>query len=138
MPWKQGFKILLVDDSRDDTFFIRNALEKAGMGKMCTVVENGEEAIKYLRGDEPYSERATYPFPTVVLSDLNMPRMNGFELLQWVRRHPDCAVIPTVLFSNSAIEGDVKRAYQMGANAYMMKPATTKEMEDLLRVTCEY
>jgi len=132
------FKILLVDDSRDDTFLIRRTLEKAGMGKMCNVVVDGQEAIEYLRGEGIYADRGTYPFPTVILSDLKMPRMSGFELLRWVRQHPECAVIPTILFTSSAIESDVQAAYELGANAYMVKPTDLKEFEELLRLTCQY
>jgi len=132
------FKVLLVDDSRDDAFFVRKALEKAGMGTSCQVVEDGEEAIRYLRGEGVYADRQAYPFPTVILSDLKMPRMSGFELLRWVREHPECSVIPTILFSSSTVASDVKEAYLLGANAYMVKPASPEEFEDLMRITCQY
>src|SRR5262245_27723433 len=132
------FKILLVDDSLDDTFLIRRTLEKAGMGKLCNVVADGQEAIEYLCGEGVYADRATHPFPTVILSDLKMPRMSGFELLRWVRKHPECAVIPTILFTSSAIESDVQQAYQLGANAYMVKPTSPEEFEELLYLTCQY
>jgi CheY-like chemotaxis protein len=132
------FKVLLVDDSMDDAFFVRRALDKIGWGKRCMVVEDGEEAIKYLRGEGIYADRQTYPFPTVILSDLKMPRMNGFELLRWVRDHPDCSVIPTILFSSSAVESDVKEAYMLGANAYIVKPTSPEEFEELMRVTCQF
>src|SRR5262245_26034988 len=108
------------------------------MGKSCIVVEDGEEAIKYLRGEGMYADRETYPFPTVILSDLKMPRMSGFELLRWVREHPECSVIPTLLFTSSAVPSDIKEAYQLGANAYMVKPRDHKEFEEFLRLTCQY
>jgi len=132
------FEILLVDDSADDAFFVQRALEKARMGKSCKVVDDGEEAIKYLRGEGRYADRKEFPFPTVILSDLKMPRMNGFELLRWVRKHPECAVIPTILFTSSAVPSDVQEAYRLGANSYMVKPANAEDFVDLLRVTCEY
>jgi CheY-like chemotaxis protein len=132
------FKVLLVDDSKDDAFFVRKALEKGGMGKSCMVVEDGEEAIKYLCGKGIYGDRRAYPFPTVILSDLKMPRMSGFSLLRWVREHPECSVIPTIVFSSSAVETDVKEAYRLGANAYIVKPTSPEEFEDLMRVTCQF
>src|SRR5215831_10465162 len=138
MKGNGAFEILLVDDSADDAFFVRKALEKARMGKSCSVVENGEEAIKYLRGEGKYANRREFPFPTVILSDLKMPRMNGFELLRWVRQHPECAVIPTILFTSSAVVEDVVEAYRLGANAYMVKPSEPEEFVDILRVTCDY
>jgi CheY-like chemotaxis protein len=132
------FEILLVDDSADDAFFVRKALEKARMGKSCKWVEDGDEAIKYPRGEGKYTNRREFPFPTVILSDLKMPRMSGFELLRWVREHPECAVIPTILFTSSAVVEDVVEAYRLGANAYMVKPSQPEEFVDILRVTCDY
>jgi CheY-like chemotaxis protein len=133
-----NFKILLVDDSKDDAFFVEKALNESGMGQSLNIVESAEEAILYLTGTGRYSERSAFPFPTVILSDLKMPRMSGFELLRWVRQHPECGVIPTILFSSSAIEADVVEAYRLGANAYMVKPTVLEEFIDLLRLTCEY
>ncbi len=134
----EEFKMLLVDDSEDEAFFVRRALERSGMGKACIVVKDGAEAINYLRGDGRYADRRAYPFPTVILSDLNMPGMNGFELLRWVKDHPKCSVVPTILFSSSAIASDVREAYRLGANAYMVKPSRADEFESLLHVTCQY
>jgi CheY-like chemotaxis protein len=108
------------------------------MSESLHLVDNGEEAIQYLCGSGKYSERNNFPFPTVILSDLKMPRMNGFELLRWVRKHPECSVIPTILFSSSAVEADVKEAYRLGANSYLVKPARMEEFVDLLRLVCEY
>jgi CheY-like chemotaxis protein len=132
------FKILVVDDSDDDLFFTKRSLDRVGIGKTVNYVHNGLEAIEYLSGQGKFSDRQKYPFPTIILSDLKMPRMTGFELLRWVRDHPDCGVIPTILFSNSAIEADVKEAYRLGANAYMVKPSKPQEMDDLLRRLCEF
>jgi len=129
---------LLVDDSSDDAFLVQRSLQRAGLGTKCDVVEDGEEAIKYLQGEGIYADRNAHPFPTVILSDLKMPRMSGFELLRWVRKHPECSVVPTILFTSSAVESDVKEAYQLGANAYMVKPTDVGEFEDLLRVTFQY
>jgi CheY-like chemotaxis protein len=132
------FKILVVDDSEDDLFFIKRALDRVGIGKTVNYVHNGLEAIEYLSGNGWFSDRQQYPFPTIILSDLKMPRMDGFELLRWVRDHPDCGVIPTILFSTSVIEADVREAYRLGANAYMVKPSKFQEMDDLLRRLCEF
>jgi CheY-like chemotaxis protein len=132
------FKILVVDDSNDDLFFIKRALDRVGIGKTVNSVHDGQEAIEYLCGNGKFSDRQKYPFPTIILSDLKMPRMNGFELLRWVRDHPDCGVIPTILLTSSAIEADVREAYRLGANAYMVKPSKPEEMDELLRRLCEF
>jgi CheY-like chemotaxis protein len=131
-------KILLVDDSPEDAFFISRALEKVGLGDCVRVVDDGEEAIRYLCGEGQYADRHKFPFPSVILSDLKMPRVSGFELLRWVRAHPECTVIPTILFSSSAIESDVREAYRLGANSYMVKPTSSQELEKLMRLAAEY
>ena len=133
-----NFKILVVDDSDDDLFFIRKALDRVGIGKTVNSVHDGQEAIDYLCGHGEFSNRQKFPFPTIILSDLKMPRMSGFELLRWVREHPDCGVIPTILFTSSAIEDDVREAYRLGANAYMVKPSKPEELDELLRTVCEF
>jgi CheY-like chemotaxis protein len=135
---KEKVKVLLVDDSLDDAFFVRRALERAGIGECVNVVRDGEEAIAYLRGEGDYADRRKFPFPNVILSDVNMPRMSGFELLRWVRQNPECSVIPTILFSSSALEADVKEAYRLGANSYFIKPVDPAELEDLMRLATEY
>jgi len=146
-PWKDvrgvGLKeskleILLVEDEPHDVFFVRRALEQIAQGHTLHSVANGEEAIAYLRGEGPYAERGAFPCPNIILCDLKMPRMNGFEFLEWVRGHPECSVIPTVIISSSSIESDVRRAYQLGANAYMRKPTSLGELVKLIKVTYEY
>jgi len=135
---KDQLKILLVDDSAEDAFFISRALEKVGLGDCVRVVEDVEQAIGYLCGKGEYADRRKFPFPSVILSDLKMPRVSGFELLRWVRKHPECAVIPTILFSSSEIESDVREAYRLGANSYMVKPTSSQELEKLMRLAAEY
>ena len=131
-------KVLLVDDSHDDSFFIRRALDRAGMGECVHVVEDGEQAISYLRAEGKFADRQHFPWPTLILSDVNMPRMSGFELLRWIRDHQECKVIPIILFSSSAQQRDVIEAYRLGASSYMVKPQAPEELENMMRVTCEY
>ena len=131
-------KVLLVDDSHDDGFFIRRALDKAGIGQCVNIVGDGQEAIEYLRGEGDFGNRSKFPFPNVILSDLKMPRMSGFDLLRWIRQHPECSVIPIILLSGSNQQSDVVEAYRLGASSYMVKPHTAKELEHLMRVMTEY
>src|SRR4051812_42693976 len=95
------FKILLVDDCENDLFFLKTALEQSGISQSVNSVTDGSEAINYLSGHGKFSDRNQFPFPSVILSDLKMRRLDGFGLLRWLKKHPDFSVIPTLIFSSS-------------------------------------
>ena len=130
--------ILLLDDNPDDVFFLQRALEQVDAGHILRAVANGEEAVLYVRGEGQFAERGQFPVPNIILTDIKMPRMGGFEFLQWLRKHPECSVIPTIVMSSSAQETDVRKAYQLGANAYIRKPSNLGDLVKLIRVTYEY
>jgi CheY-like chemotaxis protein len=130
--------ILLIDDDDHDIFFVQKAMERAGKGDTVHAVHDGEEAIRYLRGEGKYADRIKFPLPNVILTDLKMPRMDGFEFLRWVRSHPECSIIPTIVYSSSGHEKDVKEAYRLGTNAYMVKPTDLNEMVETLRTMYDY
>lgn len=127
--------ILLVEDSEEDAFLFRRGLDSTRLQAGLTHVLDGADAINYLRAAPPYSDRTKYPFPGIIMTDLNMPRSDGFELLQWIKEHPSCAVIPTIVLSSSFLEGDIAQAYVLGANAFLVKPQSIRELADLLLVT---
>jgi len=131
-------KILLVDDDENDVLFVKHATEKSQNGHSVQAVHDGEDAIRYLRGEGKYSDRKKFPLPTVIVSDLKMPRLNGLHFLRWLRAHPPCSLTPTIIFSNSREEKDVQEAYRLGANAYICKPASLKELTDLLHALCVF
>jgi|SRR6266516_706262 len=113
--------LLLVEDSPDDVFLTQRALEKAEVPNPVQVVSDGQEAIAYLKGEGPFSDRAKYPLPIVVLLDLNMPRMNGFEVLEWLRSQPTLKRLVVIILTASSRAVDVDRAYNLGANFYLVK-----------------
>ena len=100
------------------------------------ILTDGAEVLDYLKAQGKYKNRTEYPFPSVMFIDIKMPRVNGFEVLQWLKDHQDCKVIPTMVFSSSEHPEDIERAYQLGANAYLVKPNSTEQLADLLR--CAY
>lgn len=125
-------RILLVEDSQDDTLFFRHALKASQLNAHLYAVTDGEQAIQYLQGLPPFSDRALAPFPDMVVTDIKMPKVDGFALLEWLRDKPDCSVIPTVVLSASRLDEDVKKAYFLGANAYLWKPGAISELADVL------
>ena len=128
----------MVDDDPNDQLLVKTALEHNSLDASLKVVRDGEEAMHYLKGDEPFSDREAFPFPNVILTDLKMPGMDGFELLRWVRKQPECGTIPTIVFSSSQMEEDVRQAYKLGANSFLVKPNDLKELVRLMRVIYEY
>jgi CheY-like chemotaxis protein len=102
------------------------------------IVADGHEAVEYLQGEGKYGKRDEFPFPKVIISDLKMPRLSGLELLEWLRNHPHCAVIPAILLSGSTLEEDIMKAYELGANTYFRKPASFGELVELLRRLRDY
>ena len=131
-------RILMVDDSTDDISFVERALHKSGVGQYFRAVHDGSDALKYLKGEEDFGDRSRTPFPNIILSDLKMPGMDGYDLLDWLKNHPTCAVIPTIIFTSSSLESDVRKAYELGANAYMVKPSDLAQLVDLIVVTCKF
>ena len=120
--------ILLAEDNPDDVFLLQEAFRKAGVRHQLAVVENGVEAVDYLKGERPYSDRAEHPFPDLMLLDLNMPRMNGFEVLEWVRHGGQCRELMVYVLTASSRDLDVQRAYELGANSYLVKPSRMDEL----------
>jgi CheY-like chemotaxis protein len=122
MAMEQLGILLLVDDSPDDAELVRLSFGKAGIGNPLKVVGSGEEAMAYLSGTGKYANRDEYPVPELILLDLKMPGVDGFEVLTWVKREPELSKIPVVVLTSSEQMKDVNRAYELGANSFLIKP----------------
>jgi CheY-like chemotaxis protein len=114
--------ILLADDSPDDIFLIKSAFKKAGFPDPIYVVSNGEEVLRYLKGEGAFADRQHYPVPHLLLLDLNMPRLNGFEVLTWIRGRQEWMCLPVIVLTTSFYGPEIKRAYDLGANSFITKP----------------
>lgn len=122
MPQPERAVILLVDDREDDIFLIRKAFKEANLDNPVYSVNDGEEAIAYLSGEAPFSNREEYPLPDIMLLDLKMPKVDGFEVLTWIRQQSGIRGLPVVVLTSSEDIRDVNRAYQIGANSFLVKP----------------
>ncbi len=125
---KPSLTILLAEDNGDDVFLLTQALRKIGWAPSFHVVSDGAEAVAYLEGSGDYGDRRRHPFPDILLLDLNMPRRNGFEVLEWIRKDSPCHGLVVHVFSASARPADVKRAYDLNANSYVVKPTSMSEL----------
>ena len=114
--------ILIVDDNPDDIELLRLAFQKAKAPCGIMSAPDGAEAIRYLAGEGKYADRKLYPMPLLVLLDLNMPRLNGFEVLAWIQKHSQSALPLVITLSYSRLEDDIRRAYELGTSAFVAKP----------------
>ena len=130
--------ILVVEDDANDLFFLKRAFDLVGAKCSMQAVGDGAEAIDYLRGVDDYADRARYPLPVLILMDLKMPRMDGFEFLTWLRREPALKIIPVVVLSSSNLPDDVQRAYDLGANSFVVKAQDNTTLPDTLKTLASY
>jgi CheY-like chemotaxis protein len=124
--------ILLVDDNPHDVVLLRLAFRRVGIIDPIKLVKDGTEAVRYLKGDGIYTDRHAYPTPTLMLLDLNMPQTSGFDVLRWVRAQPTLSQMMVVVMTGSKESEDVQRAYELGANSYLIKPT---KFSDLVKIT---
>lgn len=125
--------ILLVDDSEDDTYIFRRAWQTAGITNPLSTVGDGDQAIAYLTGQPPFNDRHHHGFPLIILLDLNMPRKNGFEFLEWLRQQPPLRFLTVDVLTSSMRPQDVERALELGANSFFVKPGKMNDLVMLLK-----
>lgn len=130
--------LLLVEDSDDDLFLMKRSLERAEAHFNLQIVKDGDAAVDYLSGTGVYADRFTHPLPCLVLLDVKLPQLNGFEVLKWIRTQPDLACLPVVMLTNSDEPIDIQRAYRTGANSYLVKPLNYEQLEKTLPLLMDY
>lgn len=135
----QIFPILHVEDEEDDVLFIQRAFKSAGITNPLNAVEDGQSAIDYLSGNGKFADRQQYPLPALMLLDLNLPGQSGFDVLKWIRAHPELKrTIVVVICSSSQNLPDINAAYDLGANGYVVKPPTFPGLVELAKAIRDY
>lgn len=130
--------ILIVEDDPDDVALLERAFERARFVNPLMVVTDGDAAVAYLSGQGEYSDRNRYPFPELVLLDLKLPRRSGHEVLEWIRRDRGISSLPVVVLTASRENADLTRAYELGANSYLVKPATFQQLREMVEALDVY
>jgi DNA-binding response OmpR family regulator len=130
--------ILLVEDREDDVLLVTRAFEKANFQNPMHVVRDGEEAVAYLKGEGKYAHRAEYPLPDLMLLDLKMPRMNGFDVLRWLRTQSGLSSIRVIVLTSCEDIRDVNLAYKLGANSFLVKPLDFEHFVETSKVLRNY
>lgn len=131
--------ILLVEDDGNDVLLLEHAFRKANLTNPIYAVNDGEQAIDYLRGREKYADRKLFPLPLLVLLDLKLPRKGGLEVLTWLReQNSPLNRLPVVVFTSSRQSIDINRAYDLGANSYLVKPADLEKLAEIVKQLDSY
>ena len=131
LPATDGSPILLVEDDPDDVALIERAFRRANLANPVKVARDGEEAVEYLSGAGPHADRTSSPLPVLILLDLKVPRRTGHEVLEWMQAQAGLRRIPVAVLTSSQERRDVDKAYDLGANAYLVKPV---DFQELLRM----
>ncbi len=128
-----NFSILHVDDDQNDLILLEHACRAANLSYSVKSAADGDMAIAYLSGRGSYGNRLTHPLPALVLLDLKMPRKSGFEVLTWIRSQPSLKRMLVFIFTSSRHQEDIDKAYELGANAYLVKPVGFERLVDELK-----
>lgn len=129
--------LLLVEDNAEDVFLLRRAFRRENVDCLLQTAEDGEEAIAYLGATGKYADRASYPFPALVLLDLKLPYVTGFEVLAWIATQPACKDLRLIILTSSGEERDRDKAEQFGIRDYFLKPPTPELIAAVSKVLQE-
>lgn len=130
--------ILLVEDSEDNILLVRLAMQRAGVTLPLEVVTSGEQAIEYLGGTNGYSDWHRFPLPSIVLLDLKMPGMSGFDVLKWIRQKPGLKALRVAVLTSSDLPGEIKTAHDLGANIFLTKPVHLERLIEIMKTLNEH
>ena len=125
--------LLIAEDDENDVFFLKRAFEQAKIENPIHIVRDGQETIEYLSGAGNFSDRNKHPIPYLLILDLKMPRKTGMDVLEWLSEQSELRSLPVVVFSSSAHRTDIERAYELGANAFVVKPSSMTKRAELVQ-----
>jgi CheY-like chemotaxis protein len=125
--------VLSVDDNDVDGALLERAFKRCSIPSRLFRVSEGPQAMAYLTGHGIYADRASYPLPDLVLLDLAMPKMNGLEVLKWIRDQSELKKTAVLIFTASEKPEDVRESTRMGANGYLVKPTKFEDLKNLVR-----
>jgi CheY-like chemotaxis protein len=130
--------ILYAEDDPEDVLLVSDAFKIVAPELRLQIVGNGEELLDYLKGSGKYSARDSYPLPSIILLDINMPKMDGSSALAKIRADQDFLTIPICIFTTSAREQDKKEYYQLGVNSIIIKPVSFQRLKEIVMILYQY
>jgi CheY-like chemotaxis protein len=130
--------IMLVDDSHNDAMLLSRSLRRAGLEERVVHIHDPRKAVAYLKGDGEYADRNKYPLPEILLLDLKMPEMDGFQLLRWARSQSHLARLVIVVVTRTDDPRLIQMCYQLGANSFLSKDANVEELRNFVQFFTHY
>jgi len=131
-------RIMIIDDNASDLELIKRAFENNTRGNKILCIENGKDALAYLMGEGPFADRVANPFPTMLITDVKMPGVDGFDILEYLQNNPTKAIVPSLVLSSSEDPDDIRTAYRLGAFSYFVKPDKYEDLCDLTKSVLTY
>lgn len=125
-------RLLLIDDLDGEALYVKGMLRAAGFAEPFLHINDAEEAMAYFEGGGKFTDRAKYPIPDLVLLDLKMPGVDGFQFLKWLRSQPEFARVIVVVLTGEADPKKIQLAYQLGANSFLAKNANLEEFRNFV------
>jgi len=130
--------ILLVEDEPNSVFFFEHTVKKLAIGNPLHIAKDGGEALDYLEGIGVFADRQKYPLPGLMVLDLKLPRATGFDVLRRIRANPSLRTLIVVILTSSASDADIAQAYDLGANAYLVKPLHLEDLEKIVKAIQDF
>jgi CheY-like chemotaxis protein len=131
-------QLLLVEDNEDDVFLMTRALRSAEIDLPIQVISDGQEALNFFAGHGEYADRTAHPLPLLTFLDIKLPQVSGLELLGWIRSRPELRRAIVIMLTSSSHPEDVRRAYDLGANSYVVKPASFQQLVEFAKGFKQY
>lgn len=125
--------ILYAEDEPNDILFLELAFKRTRSPHTLRAVPDGQQAMDYLGGKTPFDDRLRYPLPALILLDINMPKKNGLEVLEWIRQQSHFTSLPVLMLTSSTRPEDVERARQLGADDYLLKPSDPLKLVEVVK-----
>jgi CheY-like chemotaxis protein len=134
----EPFSILHVEDDANDVLLVQRAVRKMNLPTRIQSVSDGDRALAYLSSTEEFADREKFPAPDLVLLDLKMPRKSGLEVLAWIRGQSSLRRVVVVVFTSSRHDQDINKAYELGANSYLVKPVGFEALFETIKTLNHY
>lgn len=125
--------ILIVDDDGDDAALLKRTVASLRPKASVQIVTGGRELKEYLDAENRFADRESFPYPALILLDLRMPEINGFELMEWLRNEPRHAGVPVIVISSFDRQKEIRKSYQLGARTFLNKPVKPETIREAIR-----